>query len=74
MTRSLALACLLVFLPTAVFAQSGAVSGPVCKTKCEEVCTGEDAQRGCNVAVGLTACRVRHDRCVSVCARKCPRS
>jgi hypothetical protein len=74
MMRSLALACLMALLSTAVQAQKNTDSGPVCRTKCEETCQGEDTQRGCNLAVGLTACRVLHDRCVATCSRKCPRS
>ncbi|MBX9739304.1 MAG: hypothetical protein K2X62_04495 [Beijerinckiaceae bacterium] len=45
----------------------------VCRSECEETCKAEGAQQGCNPAMGLTSCRIRQDRCVATCERKCPK-
>lgn len=74
MIRSLTVALCLIAVSTATLAQPKPDTGPVCREKCEEVCTAENKAEGCNIAVGLTACRIKQERCMNACTRKCPRS
>ena len=73
MSRYIALASLLFLVAGPAVAQGESQEARTCRSTCVEACTAEGAQQGCNIAMGLTSCRIRQERCVNACQKKCPR-
>lgn len=67
---------LVISLCCAVFplaAQPVTEAAQVCRTGCESTCRQEGLREGCNPAMGLTSCRIKQEKCVQACERKCPK-